>query len=525
MRRALTSAAKALVAAGALGLVSPVLAQSTQALVKTSPAAPLVKPQAATTSPEATDEMQVELAWLESPLTFHLDLVAHVANHALEVSGSVPSQDVKETALNLARRRISLPISDLVTINPSSVSPVSKVPVDVMTERVRQALADVSNQIIGLKIMARDDGQVIIRGVVKSLEGKLTVSRKLRKVDGCSAAANQLLLPFAPHDEVPTTTTAKPTSTPDKPDTTQQANFHQSSAAVDKNIRRPYVTAGAVVLNDSSIEKPSGAARNSVTGSINDSYQGSIPAALKDKNIRLPYVGSGAVTINDGSIQSQSLPAPVIVMTPPATTSQPPLATKVAVKPVDTSIENQASPAPVMLTKLGATTSQPPLATKVAVKPVDTSIENQPSPAPVMVTKPATTTSQPPLSTKVVVKPAQIPETETTKASASIPAEAIPLEKIDHASYVATGTVAFDDDLEEPAPPTTKSPHAAKLKSQVEALCGKSAKVDVTVKPDNTIHVKVSVKDAKTQTSLADKILLMPEMAMPDIRLEMEVAK
>jgi hypothetical protein len=206
------------------------------------------------------------------------------------------------------------------------------------------------------------------------------------------------------------------------------------------------------------------------------------------------------------------------------TTSQPPLATtKVAVKPADATTENQPSPTPVVVAKPVVTASQPPPA-KVAVKPADAAIENQTSIATVVAMKP-TMTSQPPIAPKVAVKPAQVPEPETTKAAASSPAAAAPLEKIDHASYVATGSVAFDDDLEEPAPPTTKSPHAAKLKTQVEAVCGKNAKVDVTVKPDNTIHVKVTVKDTKAQTSVADKVLQMPEMAMPNIRLEMEVVK
>jgi hypothetical protein len=187
MRRALTSAAKALVAAGALGLVSPVLAQSTQAIVKSGPATPLVKPETAAPSQAAMDEMQVELAWLESPLTFHLDLVVHVADHKLEVSGCVPNEDVKEAALRFASRHTSLPISDLVTINPGIVSPVSKVAADVLTARAKESLGDLCDRIVGLKISARDDGQVTIRGVVKSLEEKLKVSRRLRQVDGYAA--------------------------------------------------------------------------------------------------------------------------------------------------------------------------------------------------------------------------------------------------------------------------------------------------------------------------------------------------
>jgi len=487
MHRALRSAAKALVAAGALGLVSPVLAQTTHALVN-GPATPLVKSETVSESQATVEEMQVELAWLGSQVTFRHALVAHVADNKLEVSGTVPNQGVKEAALKLASRHTSLPVSDLVTINSNIVSPKSGAPTEELTERAKALLADVNYRIIGLKIAAHDDGEVTIRGVVKSMEDKLKVSRKLRQLDGCSAVVNQLLLPAVPRDERQTTIKAKPVSAPDNLDTTQQTISHQSSAPADKNVRRPYVASGAVTINDTSIEKPLAITKPSLVGSVSYSYQGSTsqyPAAQTDKNIRLPYAASGAVTINDASIENKLPPAPVVVTKPAVTATEPPLATKSAV-----------------------IVTQPPLATK-----------------------PAVIVTQPPLATKPAVTPVPVPDTDVAKASARSQAAATPLEKIDHASYVASGAVVFDDDLEAPAAPTlpaapaTKSSHAAKLKSQVESVCGKSAKVDVTVKTDNTIHVKVSVKDSKTQTSLADKILQMPEMAMSDIRLEMELAK
>jgi hypothetical protein len=62
------------------------------------------------------------------------------------------------------------------------------------------------------------------------------------------------------------------------------------------------------------------------------------------------------------------------------------------------------------------------------------------------------------------------------------------------------------------------------LRHQVEIVCGKQAwEVRVLVKQDQLMHVMVKVPDAQASAALTEKILRLPEMAAPNVRLEMDV--
>ncbi len=137
-------------------------------------------------------------------------------------------------------------------------------------------------------------------------------------------------------------------------------------------------------------------------------------------------------------------------------------------------------------------------------------------------------------------------------------------------AYMTTGTVTFDDDLTQPLPKATAIPtkvpytpgampssvatgpmkptteptkpvtvvtaagadpfapvptsQAAKLKHDVEVVCGKQAReVQVLVKEDKLMHVVVKAEDDKSANALLDKILQMPEMATPNVKLDIQV--
>jgi hypothetical protein len=65
---------------------------------------------------------------------------------------------------------------------------------------------------------------------------------------------------------------------------------------------------------------------------------------------------------------------------------------------------------------------------------------------------------------------------------------------------------------------------ASKLRHQVEIVCGRQAwEVQVLVKQDQLMHVKVKVPDTEASAALTEKILRLPEMAAPNVRLEMDV--
>jgi hypothetical protein len=71
----------------------------------------------------------------------------------------------------------------------------------------------------------------------------------------------------------------------------------------------------------------------------------------------------------------------------------------------------------------------------------------------------------------------------------------------------------------EPLPNTA----ASKLRYQIETVCGREAwEVRVVVKPDQLMHVTVKVADVEASGALAEKITALPEMAAPNVRLEIE---
>jgi hypothetical protein len=74
--------------------------------------------------------------------------------------------------------------------------------------------------------------------------------------------------------------------------------------------------------------------------------------------------------------------------------------------------------------------------------------------------------------------------------------------------------------------PLNPVPNAAvsKLRREVEQVCGKQAQeVQVVLKADKLMHVKVKVSDPQVGVALTDKILQLPEMKTPHVRLEIEV--
>jgi hypothetical protein len=64
---------------------------------------------------------------------------------------------------------------------------------------------------------------------------------------------------------------------------------------------------------------------------------------------------------------------------------------------------------------------------------------------------------------------------------------------------------------------------SSKLRYQIETVCGREAwEVQVVVKPDQMMHVKVKIADMETRGALTEKIMAVPEMAAPNVRLEIE---
>jgi hypothetical protein len=137
--------------------------------------------------------MKVEMAWLADPATFPYPLAAHSVEGNLELRGSLPTESLRQYTVKTARAHTHLPVVNLLQIDAKL--PPSEAGVDWAA--VRQGAVEVLNDAFGMaargfEIRAEADGKVGVTGSVNSVEEKLAVSRKLRKVRGCRYASNYL---------------------------------------------------------------------------------------------------------------------------------------------------------------------------------------------------------------------------------------------------------------------------------------------------------------------------------------------
>jgi BON domain len=310
MRRALRRAAQVFVAAGALGLASPALAQSSHhagnSALAAAPATDL-------------DEVQVELAWLATPATFHCGLGARVVADVLEVRGYVPTATIKEEALRVARAHTSLAVVDNLQVNPNVSMPINGAPAEELKRQATDLLVgSLGPEAAGLEVTARDDGTVTVKGSVRSLQDKLAVSRTMRKVTGCGAVVNTVRVSQRPGTGSGIVASAPdtvkpPTVAPAAPDAVKPAAVATAAKPVT-----PEFTPGRIAPVPA---PPSGwsdkpAATYKVAAApvavVTPPAVDKRPAAVEEKPPPTAYVTTGTVTFDDE-------PTPTSPPKPPAT--------------------------------------------------------------------------------------------------------------------------------------------------------------------------------------------------------------
>jgi hypothetical protein len=165
------------------------------AIAQTPPPAPLALPAADTyrESRGRLEEMKVEMAWLADPATFPYPMLARTVESRLELRGSIPNEACRQAAIRIARAHTHLPVVDTLQID-RGLPPSER---GVGEAAVRQGAVEVLSDAFGASargfdIRAEADGKIAVSGSVGSVEEKLAVSRRLRKVRGCTYASNYL---------------------------------------------------------------------------------------------------------------------------------------------------------------------------------------------------------------------------------------------------------------------------------------------------------------------------------------------
>jgi hypothetical protein len=134
-----------------------------------------------------------ELAWLANSATFHEQLSGALVGDCLEIHGTVSNETTRNLAMKLAREASHLTVVDhtIIASVPAQPAPSRSLTM-VYQDAMRTLYHDCPQLSRALTVSTQDRGEILVRGEVPTLEDKLTISRALRAVAGCSCVKNQV---------------------------------------------------------------------------------------------------------------------------------------------------------------------------------------------------------------------------------------------------------------------------------------------------------------------------------------------
>ncbi len=134
-----------------------------------------------------------EIAWLANPATFHERLTAVQVGDCLEIHGTVSNDANRNLAMTLAREASHMTTVDHMKNALAPALPAPGRSLDMIYRDSVHALYHSCPKLSrGLTITTQDQGEVLVRGEVPTIEDKLAVSRALKGVAGCNCVKNQV---------------------------------------------------------------------------------------------------------------------------------------------------------------------------------------------------------------------------------------------------------------------------------------------------------------------------------------------
>ncbi len=529
MRRALTRAARALVAAGALGLTQPAVGQQ-------GPAPAFPGGHSVVTGEEAVptlsrgqarlEEMKIEMAWMADPVTFGCRLDARCSGAGVIARGYVPNEAVKEHALLVAQKASLLPVEDGLKVHPSLALRSAGGPAEALQKGAMETLtARLGPRIHDLSVKAQLNGQVTVTGSVASVEEKLQVSRLLRQVQGCTSVANHLAVSSVERDggRVTFITADESLHLPGGIPGLDESN-PEGADALPLEAPFPRVAVPEIRL------PPPAPVPARKTGNVQEKYR-EMPQAPQR-----PLPGDGEEEEDEylprllptRKYPESSKAGGIDILTAPRMPPQwsgqsPPTPTPPAGYQIPPSVPVAPPPSP------GST----------GVWTLDMAASRLASINRSELVRPRTA---PPYT---ALTP---PAGETGHSEPTVSRGPSPGGQTRQAVHETTGEILFDD--ERVAAPASARPSVrpgpgeilfddegmadsgnkraaivpARLERQVKTACGTQARaVEVTALRDGTVLVRVRVNSPATQKPLFQKIMQLPEMAAPEVHLELRV--
>lgn len=479
-------------------------------------------------------EMKVELALLGDIATFPYDFAARAKGKTLELHGTVPNEMVRQRAMDLTRSITFLRGIDALTIQPNlSVRSSLRTPSVLQQEGMELLHKEMGAPALKMALEARPNGVLVLTGRIDCVESKLEISRLFRHLPGCTALVNELTVepilldgqrmvrvthnnmllvpPSALGQEMQPTSAPGPSAVKEKPLPVQPeltismqprqlpspAPQRSSSLdALDGELRLPAAVASKKPTNSSTpVEK------------VGSGWEAFAPSKLPVKWGR-PSANWETQAKELETAYSQrtpdAMPTPIRMANRPDEPKKTPVAA--ASKPSRANASSHLNFAETREKPDAAMTWRRPGGSEEA-EPKITPTPSQPRPN-------IRTEEKTPPPSGVLRSSRRWPP---AYATAPPPSQG------------QAGVIAFDDEAPPPKPAPTviarsRSLVPAELQRQIKSLCGRQAReVVATRQQDGTVLLRVKVANRSIEEQLSRKILSVPEMTSPNVRLMMEI--
>jgi hypothetical protein len=456
------------------------------------------------------EEMKVELALLNDITTFPYSLGTSVSGALLELYGFVPDDSVRKRALELARHNTMLTVKDSLGIRSDSDQRPNVRPAPVLRqeggELLQKSLRGAAKQI---SLEARADGVIVLTGSTDSMESRVEASQLFRQLSGCTGVDNKLTV-----EQI-------------------EQNGH----------RMVKVTRDGSLLVPSSVLKLQSAPLNNNATHSEKVELANFPVASATANQTAPRNVPPPPPLPGDSLNGKGdelqLPTAIVprqsnTPTKPSTENMGRDADALAATKLPVKWRRPAGNWETQLSQL-ETARKPPTPSRTDTASHADFAVARTMPAPDMTWRnPGGNEESEPKST-MASNDYDAPSKNMLAPTQSGP----PLRSSHHwpPAYVTgrpisegrPGVILFEDDTlvskAATAPPVTRPAIVpSNLLRQVKSLCGRQARdVSVNIQNDGTLLVKVKVANRSLEDQLSRKILTIPDMGSPKVRLMMEV--
>lgn len=139
------------------------------------------------------ESMRIHIEFLADPLISTTDIAPSVKNGKMVLIGNANNNTIANNAVALASKLTTCKVVSEIRIWPISFNKTTKVPVETLQANTNKVVsAEFQTAYPKLSSAVSEDGSIIVSGPVVSLEDKLEISKRLRKVTGCQRVVNKM---------------------------------------------------------------------------------------------------------------------------------------------------------------------------------------------------------------------------------------------------------------------------------------------------------------------------------------------